>query len=80
MDKTVQYAVNEQVRMLETTAQDLLDTNAKADQMIQDAIKFEQMLGITEPIVPTTSEQGDKLLREKIAKKSKKGLTKIEEG
>lgn len=49
--------------MLETTAQDLLDTNAKADQMIQDAIKFEQMLGISEPIVPSTSEQGDKLLR-----------------
>ena len=66
--------------MLETTAQDLLDTNAKADQMIQDAIKFEQMLGICEPIVPSTSEQGDKLLREKNAKKSKKGLTKIEEG
>ena len=66
--------------MLETTAQDLLDTNAKADQMIQDAIKFEQMLGISEPIVPTTSEQGDKLLREKIAKKSKKGLHKIDEG
>ena len=66
--------------MLETTAQDLLDTNAKADQMIQDAIKFEQMLGMSEPIVSSTSEQGDKLLREKIAKKSKKGLTKIEEG
>ena len=81
MDKTAQSAVNAQVKMLTTTAQDLLDANAQADRMIQEAIDFGAKHGYDMDPKPTTSGAVDALIAADKKKKAKvAGLYEIDEG
>ena len=47
----------------------MLDTNARADKMIQDAIKFQKSLGYDFTDAPKTTEQVDRLIATELKKK-----------